>query len=56
MGNLLQEDDRRVARLSTHRHHRHNLSHQLLIKNLARVMVGAQQVEGLCKVNKVGYG
>jgi hypothetical protein len=56
MGNLPQEDDRRVARLITHRHHRHSLPHQLLIKFLARVMVGAQQVGGLCKVNKVGYG
>jgi hypothetical protein len=36
MGDLLQEDDRRVARLSTHHHHRHSLPHQLLIKNLAR--------------------
>jgi hypothetical protein len=36
MGNLPQEVDQRVARLSTHRHHRHNLPHQLLIKNLAR--------------------
>jgi hypothetical protein len=36
MGNLPQEDDRRVTRLSTHRHHRHSLPHQLLIKNLAR--------------------
>jgi hypothetical protein len=33
MGNLPQKDDRSVARLSTHRH---NLPHQLLIKNLAR--------------------
>jgi hypothetical protein len=36
MGNLPQEDDWRIARLSTHRHHRHSLPHQLLIKNLAR--------------------
>jgi hypothetical protein len=36
MGNLPQEDVRSVARLSTHHHHRHNLPHQLLIKNLAR--------------------
>jgi hypothetical protein len=36
MGNLPQEVDWRVARLSTHRHHRHSLPHQLLIKNLAR--------------------
>jgi hypothetical protein len=36
MGNLPQEDDRRIARLTTHHHHRHNLPHQLLIKILAR--------------------
>jgi hypothetical protein len=35
MSNLPQEDDRSVARLGTHRHHRHSLPHQLLIKNLA---------------------
>jgi hypothetical protein len=29
MGNLPQEDDRSVARLSTHRHHRQNLPHQI---------------------------
>jgi hypothetical protein len=49
MGNLPQDDDLSVARLSTHRHHRHSLPRQLLIKNLARVsslMVGAQQVGG----------
>jgi hypothetical protein len=42
MGNLPQEDDRRIVRLSIHR----NLHHPL-IKILARVsslMVGAQQV------------
>jgi hypothetical protein len=36
MGNLPQEDDQSVARLSTHRHHRQSLPHQLLIKNLER--------------------
>jgi hypothetical protein len=36
MGNLPQEDDRSVARLSTHHHHRQSLSHQLLIKKLVR--------------------
>jgi hypothetical protein len=36
MGNLPQEDDRSIARLSTHRHHRHRLPHELLVKNLAR--------------------
>jgi hypothetical protein len=36
MGSLPYEDDRRVARLSTHRYHRHSLPHELLIKNLVR--------------------
>jgi hypothetical protein len=36
MGNLPQENDWRIARLSTRHHHHHNLPHQLLIKNLAR--------------------
>jgi hypothetical protein len=36
MGNLPQEDDRSVARLSTHQHLRQSLPHHLLIKNLAR--------------------
>jgi hypothetical protein len=36
MGNLPHEDDRSVARLSTHRHHLQSLPHQLLIKNLER--------------------
>jgi hypothetical protein len=35
MGNLPQEDDQHVARLSTHRHHRHSLPHQVLIKKIA---------------------
>jgi hypothetical protein len=50
MGNLPYEDDRSVSRLNTHRHHRHSLPHQLLIKNLARGEVtygGAQQVGGI---------
>jgi hypothetical protein len=49
-GNLRQEDDQRVARLSTHRHHRQSLPHQILIKKLARVRsltVGAQQMGGI---------
>jgi hypothetical protein len=36
MGNLPQEDDRSVARLSTHRHHRQSLPHQLLIKKISK--------------------
>jgi hypothetical protein len=36
MGNLPQENDSRIARLSTRHHHRHSLLHQLLIKKLAR--------------------
>jgi hypothetical protein len=36
MGNVPQEDDRRIARLSTRHHHRHSLPPQLLIKKLAR--------------------
>jgi hypothetical protein len=50
MGNLQQEDDWSVARLSTHRHHRHSLLHQLLIKTLARGELtygGDQQVGGV---------
>jgi hypothetical protein len=35
-GNLPQEDDRRVARLSNRQHPHQNLPHQLLIKILAR--------------------
>jgi hypothetical protein len=47
MGNLPQEDDRRIVRLKTHRRHQRSLQHHPLIKILARVsslMVGAQQV------------
>jgi hypothetical protein len=47
MGNLPQEDDRRIVTLSIHRNLRHGLLHHPLIKILARVsslMVGAQQV------------
>jgi hypothetical protein len=48
MGNLPQEDDRRIVRLRTHRRNLHqSLQHHPLIKILARVislMVGAQQV------------
>jgi hypothetical protein len=47
MGNLPQEDDRRIVRLRIHRNLHQGLLHQLLIKILARVsslMVGAQQV------------
>jgi hypothetical protein len=50
MGNLPQEDDRRIVGLSTRHHHHHSLPHELLIKILARVsslMVGAQQVGGV---------
>jgi hypothetical protein len=36
MGNLPQEDDWSVARLSNHQYLRQSLPHQLLIKNLAR--------------------
>jgi hypothetical protein len=47
MGNLPQEDDRRIVRLKTHRRHQRSLQHHPLIKILARVnslMVEAQQV------------
>jgi hypothetical protein len=47
MGNLPQEDDRRIVRLKTHRRHQQSLQHHPLIKILARVsslMVGAHQV------------
>jgi hypothetical protein len=57
MGNLPHEDDWSVARLSTHRHRRQSLPHQLLIKNLARGELtygGGNKWEELCKVNKVG--
>jgi hypothetical protein len=50
MGDLLQEDDWSVARLSTCQRLRQCLPHQLLIKNLARVSsltVGAQQMGGI---------
>jgi hypothetical protein len=57
MGNLTQEDDRRIVRLKTHHRHQRSLRHHPLIKILARVsslMVGAQQVgEKLMEVNKV---
>jgi hypothetical protein len=50
MGNLSQEDDRRIVRLRTHHQNLHqSLLHHPLIKILARVsslMVGAQQVGG----------
>jgi hypothetical protein len=36
MGDLPQEDDRRVARLSTHQHLCQSLPHHLMIKILAR--------------------
>jgi hypothetical protein len=36
MGNLPQEDDRSVARLSTRQHLRQSLTHHLLRKKLAR--------------------
>jgi hypothetical protein len=50
MGNLPQEDDRRIVRLRIHRRQNlhQSLQHHPLIKILARVsslMVGAQQVE-----------
>jgi hypothetical protein len=48
MGNLPQEDDRRIVRLRIHRRNLyHILQHHPLIKILVRVsslMVGAQQV------------
>jgi hypothetical protein len=47
MDNLPQEDDRRIVRLKTHRHHQRSLQYHPLIKILARVsslMVEAQQV------------
>jgi hypothetical protein len=47
MGNLPQEDDRRIVRLSIHRNLHEGHLHHPLIKILARVsslMVGAQQV------------
>jgi hypothetical protein len=47
MGNLPQEDDRRIVRLKIHHRHQRSLQHHPLIKILARVsslMVGAQQV------------
>jgi hypothetical protein len=47
MGNLPQEDDRRIVRLIIHRNLHQGLLRQPLIKILARVsslMVGAQQV------------
>ena len=48
MGNIPQEDDRRIVRLKTHRRNLYqSLLHHPLIKILARVsslMVGAQQV------------
>jgi hypothetical protein len=50
MGNLPQEDDRRIIRLRIHRRNLHqSLLHHPLIKILARVSsptVGAQQVGG----------
>jgi hypothetical protein len=36
MGNLPQEDDPSIDRLSTHQYLRQSLPHRLLIKNLAR--------------------
>jgi hypothetical protein len=48
MGNLPQEDDRRIVRLRIHHRNLHQiLQHHHMIKILARVsslMVGAQQV------------
>jgi hypothetical protein len=47
MGNLPQEDDRRIVRLSIHRNLHQCLLHHPLIKILARVislMTEAQQV------------
>jgi hypothetical protein len=48
MGNLSEEDDRRIVRLRIHHRHLYqSLQHHPLIKILARVsslMVGAQQV------------
>jgi hypothetical protein len=47
MGNLPQEDDRRIVRLSNHRNLHQCLLHHPLIKILAMVsslMVGAQKV------------
>jgi hypothetical protein len=47
MGNLPQEDDRRIVRLSIHRNLHQGLHHHPMIKILARVsslMVEAQQV------------
>jgi hypothetical protein len=47
MGNLPQEDDRRIIRLSIYQNLHQGLLHHPLIKILARVsslMVGAQQV------------
>jgi hypothetical protein len=47
MGNLPQEDDRRIVRLSIHRNLHQCLFHHPLVKILARVsslMVGVQQV------------
>jgi hypothetical protein len=56
MGNLPQEDVRRIVRLSIHCNLHLGLLHHPLIKILARVnslMVEAQQVGKKCKVNKV---
>jgi hypothetical protein len=53
MGNLPQEDDRRIVRLSIHRNLHQGLLHHPLIKILARVrsfMVRAQQVGKLMQV------
>jgi hypothetical protein len=49
MGNLSQEADWCIVRLSTHQNLHQGILHHLLIKILARVsslMVGAQQVGG----------
>jgi hypothetical protein len=57
MGNLQQEDDRRIVRLSIHRNLHQGVLHHPLVKILARMsslMVGAQQVgKNQCKFNKV---
>jgi hypothetical protein len=56
MGNLPQEDDRRIVRLSIHRNLHQDLLHHPLIKILARVsslISGLSKWGKLCKFNKI---